>query len=466
MDHSSALPSATLPAAAILPGGQHCLVHLEKGSQIKTTMLRAAMEDACGGTDSNGEWVWKDAYDALEFAAVLFLLKYDRRIRKQTPDRNVAEITGRSRRAAIQRRPASDKRVIVFFDAGGTGRSYHADRTVKNQRLRVHCLLEAGWRADNGVQGLGRSHRTNQAQPPLFRPVASNVKGEKRFLSTIARRLDTIGTITKGQRQTGGQGIFRADDNLENDYARAALRKFFQQLHRGNVDDCSLDDFCAMTGLTLTDKDGSLKNELPPIAQFLNRRLALRIDVQNRLFDVYMSLLEDTIEDAKRAGTYNLGLETLVAERFDIIDRKVVYIHHKTGAQSYALAVDETTRNNPVSLDRAREIVGSYTSCVTLYHPERDQAALAHDTRSYTDEHGKVHRCVRLIRPLSQERIQTKQFNDQAWQIVDHDQFAEAWSRERAKIPDFSTRRFTLVCGLRVLESVLSNHNIKPQEAA
>ncbi|MCO5066887.1 MAG: strawberry notch family protein [Rhizobiaceae bacterium] len=381
---------------------------------------------------------------------------------------NVAEITGRSRRVvksdddrfSIQRRPASagfaethafmndDKRVIVFSDAGGTGRSYHADRTARNQRLRVHYLLEAGWRADNGVQGLGRSHRTNQAQPPLFRPVASNVKGEKRFLSTIARRLDTLGAITKGQRQTGGQGIFRADDNLESDYARAALRKFFQQLHRGNIDDCTLDDFCAMTGLNLTDKDGTLRDELPPISQFLNRCLALRIDVQNRLFDVYMGLLDDTIEDAKRAGTYNIGLETLIAERFDVTDRKIIYTHAKTRAQSYALTVHETSRNKPVSLDRAREILSSYTSCVTLYHPERDQAALAHDTTSYTDEDGKVHRCVRLIRPLSQERVQTRQLTDQGWQTVDYDEFADAWKRELATIPEFSTRRFTLVCGL------------------
>ena len=99
-----------------------------------------------------------------------------------------------------------EKRILVFSDAGGTGRSYHADLAAKNRRLRVHYLLEAGWKADTAIQGLGRSNRTNQAQPPLFRPIATNVKAEKRFLSTIARRLDTLGAITKGQRQTGGPG--------------------------------------------------------------------------------------------------------------------------------------------------------------------------------------------------------------------------------------------------------------------
>ena len=136
-----------------------------------------------------------------------------------------------------------DKRILIFSDAGGTGRSYHADLACRNQRQRIHYLLEPGWRADAAIQGLGRSNRTNQKQPPVFRPVATDVKGEKRFLSTIARRLDTLGAITRGQRQTGGQGLFRADDNLESPYAKAALRQFYQLLHAGKIAGCSLTEF-------------------------------------------------------------------------------------------------------------------------------------------------------------------------------------------------------------------------------
>jgi len=209
----------------------------------------------------------------------------------------VAEVTGRSRRIVrkgerlcVENRPGSanlaeaqafmddDKRILVFSDAGGTGRSYHADLGARNQRLRVHYLLEAGWKADTAIQGLGRSNRTNQAQPPLFRPIATDVKAEKRFLSTIARRLDTLGAITKGQRQTGGQGLFRADDNLESPYGRAALRQLYLLLFAGKVEGCSLEAFQGATGLHLTDQDGSLHEELPPITTFLNRQLALTIE--------------------------------------------------------------------------------------------------------------------------------------------------------------------------------------------
>ena len=272
----------------------------------------------------------------------------------------VAEVTGRSRRIVrktnadgsdrlcVENRPASanlgetqafmddEKRILVFSDAGGTGRSYHAERSARNQRLRVHYLLEPGWKADNAIQGLGRTNRTNQAQPPLFRPVATDVKGEKRFLSTIARRLDTLGAITRGQRQTGGQGLFRPEDNLESPYGRTALRQLYQLLYAGKVEGCSLTRFQEATGLDLTDQDGSLKEELPPISTFLNRILALPIALQNLLFEVFEGLMEAQVEAAIQAGIFDVGVETLIAESLVVTNRQTIAAHAKSGARDPA----------------------------------------------------------------------------------------------------------------------------------
>ena len=286
----------------------------------------------------------------------------------------VAEVTGRSRRIvrkgarlAVENRAGSAnlaeaqafmddlKQILVFSDAGGTGRSYHADLGAKNRRLRIHYLLEAGWKADTAIQGLGRSNRTNQAQPPLFRPIATNVKAEKRFLSTIARRLDTLGAITKGQRQTGGQGLFRSDDNLESPYARAALRQLYLLLYTGRVEGCSLQAFEAATGLSLTDSDGSLREELPPITTFLNRLLALTIDLQNRLFSVFEDLLRGKIEGAIASGAYDRGVETITAESLVVTDRRSLYTHPGSGAESQVFTIRRRDRNQPLTLDEALE---------------------------------------------------------------------------------------------------------------
>jgi hypothetical protein len=151
----------------------------------------------------------------------------------------------------------------------------------------MHFLLEPGWRADRAIQGLGRTNRTHQASAPVFRPVTTDCRGERRFISTIARRLDALGALTRGQRQTGGQNLFDPADNLESDYAREALTRWYHLLHQGKLTSIGFADFCERTGLQL-EKEGCLTDNLPPIQRWLNRILALPIGLQNAVFDEFL----------------------------------------------------------------------------------------------------------------------------------------------------------------------------------
>ena len=377
----------------------------------------------------------------------------------------VAEVTGRSRRIVkrgdrlcVENRPASanfaetaafmddDKRILVFSDAGGTGRSYHADLACKNQRQRIHYLLEPGWRADAAIQGLGRSNRTNQKQPPVFRPVATDVKGEKRFLSTIARRLDTLGAITRGQRQTGGQGLFRPDDNLESPYARAALRQFYQLLHDGKIEGCSLTEFEEATGLDLCDQDGSLREELPPITQFLNRVLALRIAMQNRLFAAFEQLLEARIEAAIASGLYDVGVETLTAESFHIAERRTVCTYAATGSETRCYRVLRKDRNQPLSLAEALALRADGGRL--LINSQSRHAAVQMHAPSLMDDDGKVQIRTRLIRPLMRETLTVERFEHSHWRKANRDEFAALWEAECAAVPEFCESSFHIITGL------------------
>jgi hypothetical protein len=340
------------------------------------------------------------------------------------------------------------KRILIFSDAGGTGRSYHADLGAKNQRLRVHYLLEPGWKADNAIQGLGRTNRTNQAQPPLFRPVATNVKGEKRFLSTIARRLDTLGAITKGQRETGGQNMFRAEDNLESPYARAALRQFFYKLRAGKIDACSYAKFQEMTGLTLDEVDGTMKENLPPIQQFLNRCLALRIDMQDAIFEAFGGFLSAIIEDARQAGTLDIGLETLRAEKFEIVDRKVIFEHEATGATATALTVERTDRNDPLTLPRVKAICSDTKGATLCWNTSSKRAALMVKAPAFMDEDGVPILRVKLLRPMATEILALTEFSKSHWEEIDDAMFEQLWQAEVDAVPEFTTSKITLICGL------------------
>mgnify|MGYP001062776908 FL=1 len=383
----------------------------------------------------------------------------------------VAEVTGRSRRivrkpgagsmgdrlAVENRAPSANlaettafmddlKRVLVFSDAGGTGRSYHAELSAKNQRLRVHYLLEPGWKADAAIQGLGRTNRTNQAQPPLFRPIATDVKAEKRFLSTIARRLDTLGAITRGQRQTGGQGLFRPEDNLESCYARDALRQLYLLIVRGKIDGCSLHRFETSTGLKLMDDNG-IKDELPPITTFLNRLLALTIELQGILFTAFEQLLNAKVAGAIASGVYDVGLETLTAESFVITDRMTIYTHPASGAEARLLTITQRERNRPLSLDDALGLLGDRGAKLLVNERSR-RAAVQVPAPSFMLEDGEIERRVRLMRPMEHHHASLKSMAESHWTEADQSTFAAAWCRELGDVPAFSESTIHIVAGL------------------
>lgn len=382
----------------------------------------------------------------------------------------VAEVTGRSRRIVRKSTPSGgdrlvvenraaaanlaetqafmddSKRILIFSDAGGTGRSYHAELSARNTRLRVHYLLEPGWKADAAIQGLGRTHRTNQAQPPLFRPIATDVKAEKRFLSTIARRLDTLGAITRGQRQTGGQGLFRPEDNLESPYARDALRQLYLLLVRGKVEGCSLDRFESATGLKLMDANG-IKDELPPITTFLNRLLALTIELQGVLFTAFEQLLTAKIEGAIAAGIYDVGLETLTAEGFTVTGRQTIYTHPGTGAETRLLTIAQRTRNRPVTQDDALAYLGE-PGARLLINERSGRSAVQIPATSIMLDDGEIERRVRLIRPMESHTVPVKMMGETHWTDADRDAFATAWAAEVADVPEFSDSTIHVVAGL------------------
>jgi hypothetical protein len=362
----------------------------------------------------------------------------------------VAEVTGRSKRLMrsadgsqrLESRSARSnlvetqafmsgtKRVLVFSDAGGTGRSYHASLDVKNQERRVHFLLEPGWRADRAIQGLGRTHRTHQAQPPLFRPVTTNCRGELRFTSTIARRLDSLGALTRGQRQTGGQNLFDPSDNLESDYAKAALIDWYHLLVRGKLTSTTLSSFERESGLTLNDKDGIISEDLPPIQRWLNRLLALKIATQNAIFDEFIALVETRVSAAKEAGTFDVGVETLLVDSCELLGDTIIRTDPQTGATSHLLEILTHRRRQPVALLRLKGLAEREPRIGWLKNGRSGKVALRIPAHPHMDDQGNTLTRYELVRPLRSEFMLARDLEESAWEEVDQTVFDAAWQAE------------------------------------
>jgi predicted RNA methylase len=262
-----------------------------------------------------------------------------------------------------------------------------------------------------------------------------------------ARRLDTLGAITKGQRQTGGQGLFRADDNLESVYARAALRQLYLLLYTGKVDGCSLQAFEDATGLRLTDGDGSLREDLPPITTFLNRLLALTIELQNTLFGVFDDLLRAKVEGAIASGTYDIGVETIIAESLVVTDRRTLYTHPQSGAETSVFTITRRDRNRPFGLAEALERASDRHARL-LVNTQSGRAAVQVPAPSLMHDDGTVERRVRLLRPMERPAISVDDLAHTHWKEADRAAVVRAWETEIASVSEFTNSSFHIVTGL------------------
>src|ERR1700751_3666206 len=192
-------------------------------------------------------------------------------------------------------------------------------------------------------------------------------------------------------------------------------------LVRGKVEGCSLDAFEDATGLKLMDANG-IKDELPPITTFLNRLLALTIDLQNVLFTAFEQLLNARVEGAIASGTYDAGLETLRAESFVVADRRVIYTHPGTGAETRMLPITERQRNHPVTVEQALDRL-SDSGAAPLVNERSGRAAVQVPAPSLMLDDGEIERRVGLIRPMEHNSLPLKMMEERHWAEADRERF-------------------------------------------
>ena len=440
-------------------------IHAQKLVEIDGNVVAEPLRDASGELVVSREALALRDSAMMELMALAPIPSALDQILWAFGDEAVAEVTGRGVRPLkgpdgalfIEKRSASsnssetrafmdgEKDILIFSDAGGTGRSYHAAQTAKNQKRRRHYLLEPGWRADAAIQGLGRTHRSAQVSAPFFRVCTSDVHGEKRFTSTIARRLDQLGALTKGQRETGAQGMFRAEDNLESPIARAALRGYYADLAAGRAKAMSYERFTDWTALRLIDQDGVLLEELPPIQRFLNRVLALPIHMQNALFAEFMSRIADQTERARAAGTLDLGVETLRGERIEQVSAEDLWTCPRSGAVTRIIGLEVT---DPVQILSAGAALDRNSDKVTMINRASGRVALisARPMQIYDEEIVTLMR--KVTRPTGSTWLDEAKSEASAWEAIEAPAFLRLWDEEADALPKISITKLYLLTGL------------------
>ncbi|XP_011502559.1 PREDICTED: protein strawberry notch [Ceratosolen solmsi marchali] len=227
-----------------------------------------------------------------------------------------------------QRFMDGEKTVAIISEAASSGISLQSDRRAKNQMRRVHITLELPWSADRAIQQFGRTHRSNQVNAPEYIFLISDLAGERRFASIVAKRLESLGALTHGDRRATETRDL-SQFNIDNKYGRAALEATMKTIMgyekplvpppQDYIGDFFKDVADALVGVGIicnsesTPGILSLDKDYNNISKFLNRILGMPVDLQNRLFKYFTDTLHDIIFQAKRTGRFDMGILDLGA---------------------------------------------------------------------------------------------------------------------------------------------------------
>ncbi|XP_067135258.1 protein strawberry notch homolog 1-like isoform X1 [Centruroides vittatus] len=221
-----------------------------------------------------------------------------------------------------QRFMDGEKHIAIISEAASSGISLQSDRRAKNQARRVHITLELPWSADRAVQQFGRTHRSNQVNAPEYIFLISDLAGERRFASIVAKRLESLGALTHGDRRaTESRDLSRF--NIDNKYGRTALETVLRSVMDSEVPlvppptDYEGDFFAdirnCLVGVGLITEDErtgfqGLDKDYNNMSKFLNRILGMEVHLQNRLFKYFTDTLEAVIQHAKKTGRWDMGI--------------------------------------------------------------------------------------------------------------------------------------------------------------
>jgi hypothetical protein len=379
------------------------------------------------------------------------------------------------------------KRIAVISEAAGTGISLHAANDRKNKDRRVFYTLETGWSADQELQAMGRPHRTNQRIEPEMALLATNIGGEKRFLSTIAKRLASLGALTRGDRSASGGNLAKFD--FESTYGDAATRAVVSRIAAGEIPegwgpfqiegeniDYTPMQVLAQMGIAIRNAADEL--QVPDktidemiVGRFLNRVLALEVPVQNFLFNHFVETLEKIIDAEKAAGKFDEGVADIKGENIRVAeDAKTVARDPVTGAETkyYQLDVDEKTAPVAFSELPTADHAGASGKSNRFYQQKRSKNIIfVRETGGITDAAtGTVHHNFRVTRPggksfalVSHDDLNEKYEPVDAAQTVDVEPTTKEnpnprrmtvkdwWKEQYDETPKFKTERYHIIGG-------------------
>ncbi|MBA0783450.1 hypothetical protein Gotri_001160 [Gossypium trilobum] len=256
------------------------------------------------------------------------------------------------------------KLAAIISEAGSAGVSLQADRRALNQVLlvkiilpvfhtspfplplsdiflqkrRVHLTLELPWSADRAIQQFGRTHRSNQASAPEYR--AGPTLSAYNYDSSYGKKALMVmyrGIMEQDNLPVAPPGCSSEKPETIQDFitkAKAAL------VSVGIVRDTVLGNNLIAIQMSNGKDNGKFSgrivdSDMHDVGRFLNRLLGLPPDIQNRLFELFISILDVLIQNARIEGNLDSGIVDMKANIIELQGNpKTVHVDQMSGAST------------------------------------------------------------------------------------------------------------------------------------
>jgi len=228
------------------------------------------------------------------------------------------------------------KQALIFtVGAGGSSMDYHAALDARNQRKRAHYILQTGNRSDHAVQGIGRSHRSNQKQPPHIVLPVLHLPAQRAYLSHTLAKLQKLGAIGQGHRNAAMSDAFGSTESLHDEYARVAWINMINSLASNKYPDVTLDEFERRTQMKFwerTKNAPAFVSTNQNLKRTLNRLARTNVTTQRKVFARLDQERENVVTKALSDRTFDTG-PAYIEETIEIQSSEILHEDATSGGK-------------------------------------------------------------------------------------------------------------------------------------
>lgn len=243
------------------------------------------------------------------------------------------------------------KEVLVFSLAyGGSGYDMHAGLDYRNQRRRVHLIVETGGQADVAIQGIGRTHRNNQVSAPEVYLCTSEVPSSGIANSRVIKNIERLGAISMGHREATARSFLDAIGDYTSAAAGMALKAVLKRVEEDRYPELRKEDMASQREL-MDVGDGEVSDGR--VVRFFRRLVLTPLGFQRALVARYREQY-DALPASLRNGMADGG-PWVMKDPFEVVSTESVFEDARTRERVQAVHIRGAAKREYGTFDDALE---------------------------------------------------------------------------------------------------------------